>query len=243
MNRHPGRFCLKAVARFLHAMNLKIKIQEEKEMREKQLLSTKNITVMGMLGALSAVLMLFEVPLPFIAPSFYGLDVSEVPILVGTFALGPVAGVIMEVVKILIKLLLKPTSTGFVGEFANLAFGCSMVLPAGLIYRFHKTKKGAMVAMAVGTVVMSAVGIAGNAMVMLPFYSNFMPLENILAAGAAINPAVGSVWTFAIFCVGPFNIIKGIVVSVITALVYKRVSVMIHSIGMEGRKSRSRIQA
>lgn len=212
-------------------------------MREKRLLSTKNVAVMGMLGALSAVLMLFEVPLPFIAPSFYGLDLSEVPILVGTFALGPLAGVVMEVVKILIKLLLKPTSTGFVGEFANLFFGCSMVLPAGLIYRFRKTKKGAIAAMAAGTVIMSAVGIAGNAMVMIPFYSNFMPLENILAAGAAINPAVGNVWTFAVFCVGPFNIIKGVAVSVITALVYKRVSGMIRSIGAEGRRDKRRIEA
>ena len=159
-------------------------------MREKRLLSTKNVVVMGMLGALAAVLMLFEVPLPFIAPSFYGLDLSEVPILVGTFALGPAAGVLMEVVKILIKLVLKPTSTGFVGEFANLVFGCAMVLPAGLIYRFHKTKKGAMTAMAAGTVIMSLVAIVGNALVMIPFYSKFMPLENILAAGAAINPAV-----------------------------------------------------
>lgn len=212
-------------------------------MRENRLLSTKNIAVMGMLGALAAVLMLFEVPLPFIAPSFYGLDLSEVPILVGTFALGPVAGAVMEVVKILIKLVLKPTSTGFVGEFANLVFGCSMVLPAGLIYRFHKTKKSAMIAMAVGTVIMAAVGIVGNALVMIPFYANFMPLENILAAGAAINPAVGNVWTFAVFCVGPFNVIKGIIVSVITALIYKRVSVMIHSIGMEGQRNKRRVGA
>ena len=196
-------------------------------MRENRLLSTRNIAVMGMLGALSAVLMLFEVPLPFIAPSFYGLDLSEVPILVGTFALGPLAGAVMEVVKILI----------------NLVFGCSMVLPAGLIYRFHKTKKGAMFAMAAGTVIMAVVGVAGNALVMLPFYSNFMPLESILAAGAAINPAVGNVWTFAIFCVGPFNIVKGILVSLITALVYKRVSVMIRSIGTEGGRSKRSVQA
>ena len=211
-------------------------------MREKRLLSTK-IVVMGMLGALAAVLMLFEVPLPFIAPSFYGLDLSEVPILVGTFALGPAAGVLMEVVKILIKLVLKPTSTGFVGEFANLVFGCAMVLPAGLIYRFHKTKKGAMTAMAAGTVIMSLVAIVGNALVMIPFYSKFMPLENILAAGAAINPAVGNVWTFAAFCVGPFNLVKGVVVSFITALVYKRISVMIRSISMEGRKEKRQVQA
>lgn len=211
-------------------------------MREKKLLSTKNVVVMGMFGALAAVLMLFEVPLPFIAPSFYGLDLSEVPILVGTFALGPAAGVLMEVVKILIKLVLKPTSTGFVGEFANLVFGCSMVVPAGIIYRLHKTKKGAMAAMASGTVIMSVVAIAGNALVMIPFYSKFMPLENILAAGAAINPAVGNVWTFAAFCVGPFNLVKGVVVSLITALVYKRISVMIHGMNVERRKEKSRVR-
>ena len=200
-------------------------------MRENRLMSTKNLAVMGMFGALAAVLMLFEFPLPFLAPSFYGLDLSEVPILVGTFALGPVAGVVMEAVKILVKLVLKPTSTGFVGEFANFVFGCSMVVPAGVIYQLHKTKKGAISAMA-----------AGNALVMLPFYSNFMPLDSILAAGAAIHPAVGDVWTFALFCVGPFNVVKGIVVSLITALVYKRVSVMIHSVQMEGRKQKIAIK-
>ncbi len=212
-------------------------------MRENQLLSTRNVAVMGMFGALAAVLMLFEVPLPFLVPSFYGLDLSEVPILVGTFALGPVAGAVMEVVKILIKMVLKPTSTGFVGEFANLVFGCTMVIPAGIIYQIHKTKKGAMAAlhmaaMAAGTVIMAAVGVAGNALVMIPFYSNFMPLENILAAGAAINPAVSNVWTFALFCVGPFNVVKGIVVSLITALVYKRVSGVIHSVRVEKKKER-----
>ena len=175
--------------------------------------------------------MLFEFPLPFLAPSFYGLDVSEVPVLIGTFAMGPAAGAVMEVVKILVKLVLKPTSTGFVGEFANLVISCALVIPAGLIYKISHTRKGAMTGLVVGTICMAVVGVVANALVMLPFYSNFMPLETILAAGAAINPAVGSVWTFALFCVGPFNVVKGIVVSVVTALVYKRVSVLIHSIG------------
>ena len=102
-------------------------------MKEK-LLTTKNVVLMGMFGALAGVLMLFEFPLPFLAPSFYGLDVSEVPVLIGTFAMGPVAGAIMEVVKILVKLVLKPTSTGFVGEFANLVISCAMVVPAGFPY-------------------------------------------------------------------------------------------------------------
>ena len=82
--------------------------------------------------------------------------------------------------------------------------------------------------MAVGTVCMATVGAVLNAVVMLPFYSNFMPLESILEAGAAINPAIGSVWTFVLFAVAPFNLVKGIMVSLITALVYKRISVIIH---------------
>ena len=197
-------------------------------MRENKLMTTKNIALMGMFGTLAAVLMLFEVPLPFIAPSFYGLDLSEVPVLVGTFALGPVAGVIMEVVKILVKLVLKPTTTGFVGEFANFVFACAMLVPAGLIYQFHRTKKGAVAAIVIGTMLMTAIGIVGNALVMIPFYSHFMPIDQILAMGAAINPVVGSVWSFAIVCVGPFNLVKGIIVSAITMVIYKRISMLIH---------------
>ena len=113
-------------------------------MMERKLLNTKNVVLMGMFGALAAVLMLFEVPLPFLAPSFYGLDFAEVPMLVGTFALGPAAGIVMQIVKILIKLILKPTSTGFVGEFANVVMSCALILPAGFIYRFKKSKTGAV---------------------------------------------------------------------------------------------------
>lgn len=197
-------------------------------MKENQLLNVRNAAIMAMFSAVAAVLMLFEVPLPFIAPSFYGLDISEVPILIGSFALGPWAGVIMEFVKILIKLVLKPTTTGFVGELANFCVGCALVLPAGLIYHFHKTKKTAVFSMVVGTAVMTAAAVVLNALVMLPFYSNFMPLETILEMGSAINPAISSVWTFAILAVGTFNLIKGALVSLITALIYKRVSVIIH---------------
>ena len=199
-------------------------------MMERKLLNTKNVVLMGMFGALAAVLMLFEVPLPFLAPSFYGLDFAEVPMLVGTFALGPAAGIVMQIVKILIKLILKPTSTGFVGEFANVCVGCSLILPAGLIYQFKKTKKGAIVGMVAGTMIMAVVGAVLNALVMLPFYSNFMPLDTIIAAGAAINPAICNVWTFVFLAVAPFNLVKGFIVSLITALIYKRVSMIIHAV-------------
>lgn len=197
-------------------------------MNTKKLFHVRNVVLMGMLGAVGAVLMLFEFPLPFIAPSFYGLDLSEIPVLIGSFSMGPLAGAVIEAVKILVKLVLKPTSTGFVGEFANICIGCALVLPAGLIYKFKKTKKGAVIGMIVGTLCMATVGAVLNAVVMLPFYSNFMPLESIIEAGAAINPAISNVWTFVILAVAPFNLIKGALVSVVTALVYKRISVIIH---------------
>ncbi len=194
---------------------------------KQKLLTTKNMVLMAMFGALSGLLMYIQVPVPF-APSFYKLDFCDVPVLVGSFAMGPLAGAITELVKILVKLVLKPTSTGFVGEFANVCIGWALILPAGLIYKFKKTKKGAIAGMVAGTLCMATVGAVLNAVVMLPFYSNFMPLESILEAGAAINPAIGSVWTFVLFAVAPFNLVKGALVSLITALVYKRISVIIH---------------
>ena len=197
-------------------------------METKKLFTVRNVVLMAMFGALGAVLMLFEFPLPFIAPSFYGLDLSEIPVLVGTFAMGPLAGTVIELVKILVKLVLKPTSTGFVGEFANFCIGCSLILPAGWISKLHTNRTRAMAGMAAGTVCMAAVGAVLNAVVMLPFYSNFMPLESIIEAGAAINPAISNVWTFVLLAVAPFNLIKGALVSVITALIYKRISVIIH---------------
>ena len=108
------------------------------------------------------------------------------------------------------------------------SIGCALVLPAGIIYKMKKTKKGAAIGMVVGTFSMALVGAVLNAVVMLPFYSNFMPLESILQAGAAINPAIGSVWTCVFLAVAPFNLIKGALVSLITTLIYKRISVIIH---------------
>ncbi len=196
-------------------------------MKENKLFTLKHLVLMGMFGALGAVLMLFEFPIPFIAPPFYGLDLSEIPVLVGTFSMGPLAGLVIELVKILVKLVLKPTTTGFVGEFANFCIGCSLVLPAGFLYKRNKTKKGALIGMIIGTVSMAVIGAVLNALVMIPFYSNFMPLESIIAAGAAINPVVSNVWTFAFACVAPFNLVKGALVSLITTLFYKRIRIII----------------
>lgn len=96
------------------------------------------MTQMGMLSALATVLMLIDIPIPFIAPSFYKMDISELPVLIGTFAMGPVAGMLIELVKILLHLIIRGTQTAFVGEIANYVIGCAFLIPAGLIYKKKK---------------------------------------------------------------------------------------------------------
>ena len=190
------------------------------------------LTTTAMLGAMSGLLMLVEFPLGFIAPSFYKIDLAEIPVMIGTFAFGPIQGVVIELVKILIKLILKGTSTGFVGELANFVIGVSMVIPAGLIYKHKKTKKNAVIGMAISTLVMAVVGVFLNAYVMIPLYSAFMPIEQIVEAGKAIIPWVHDTFTFCLFCVLPFNLIKGVIVSVVVAVIYKPLSRLIHK-GLE----------
>lgn len=187
----------------------------------------RNTVMIAALGAMAAIIMYFEFPLPFIAPSFYELDLSEIPVLVGTFMMGPAAGVLIELVKVLIKLVIKGTTTGYVGDFANFCIGCALVVPAGMIYKHKKTKKNAMAAMAVGTIVMAVAAVFLNVYVMLPFFSHMMPIEQIIAMGAEINPAISNIWTFAIIAVAPFNLVKGVIVSIVTLLIYKRISVLL----------------
>lgn len=185
----------------------------------------RTMVSVGMLGAISVVLMLFEFPLPFVAPSFYELDFSEVPILIGAFAFGPVAGVMTELVKILLNLVINGTDTAFVGEFANFVIGCALVVPASLIYKRKKSRKSAVIGLAVSVIVMTVAGVFMNALVLIPFYAKaFMPMEAIIEMGQAINPGINGIWDFVVLTVAPFNIIKGILVSVITMLLYKHIS-------------------
>ena len=183
---------------------------------------TTKLAVTAMLAALSAVLMFFEFPLGFIAPSFYEFDFSEVPVLVGTFSMGPIAGAVIEFVKILVKFLIKGTSTGGVGELANFLIGCSFILPAGFIYKYKKTR--------VGAVAMAAIGVVLNTFVLVPLYSSFMPLTEIIKMGQAIFPAIDGTFTFCLYCVGPFNIIKGLIISVVVFIIYKPLSRLINSL-------------
>lgn len=202
-----------------------------------KILSTRKIAMIGMFSALATILMLFEIPMPF-APSFYKLDFSEVPVLVGTFAFGPVAGVMIEFVKILLKLIIKGTSTAFVGELANFVVGCSFALPASIIYIVKKTRKNAIIGCAVGTVILTIVGTSFNAVYLLPKFAELygMPLEALIGMGTAINPRITNIVNFVVLAVAPLNIIKGVSVSLITMLIYKKLSPILKSVTVGGKK-------
>ncbi len=201
------------------------KLIKKKSKDTERVLSTRKIAVIGVFSAISAILMLFEFPVPF-APPFYELDFSEIPALIGTFAFGPVAGIMIEFCKILLKLLIKGTSTAFVGDLANFVVGCSFILPASIIYTFKKTKVNAIVASVVGTLIMTVFGTLFNAIYLLPAFSALygMPLDAIVGMGTEINGNITSVTTLVIFAVAPLNLLKGGSVSLVTMLVYKKLS-------------------
>ena len=214
---------------FLVAVALEKAAQKKNGIPE-PIFNTRKLAMIGMFSAIAMILHVLDFPI-FFAPSFYKMDFSELPILVGSFAFGPVAGVMMEFVKILLKLCVKGTSTAFIGDLANFVVGCSLILPASAVYSFKKTKKSAMIACVIGTLFMTIFGTAFNAVYLLPAFSKFygMPLDTILAMGTEVNPLAkeGSIVSFVAACVAPMNLIKGTLVSVVTLLIYKPLSPII----------------
>lgn len=203
----------------------KANTKTEVQAGRKEKINARTIAQIGMLGAVALVLMLFEIPLPF-APSFYKIDFSEVPVLIGSFAMGPVAGVLIELVKILLKLLTIGSTTAGVGDVANFLIGISFCLPAAFIYRKMHSKKGAIIGMGAGTIFMTLVGCFLNAYVLLPTYAKAfqMPIDALVAMGTAVNGHITSLFTFVAFAVAPFNLLKGVLVSLVVALIYKKIS-------------------
>lgn len=187
----------------------------------------RKITITAICAAIATVLHILDFSIPFLAPDFYKLDFSELPVMLCGFYLGPAAAVYCEAVKILLKLLIKGTSTVFVGDFANFCIGCSLVLPAVIIYHTKKNRKTALLGLGIGTLVLTVFGSAFNGIYLLPkfaqmFYKSSM--DTIVFKGSEINPWISNVTTFVILAVAPLNLIKGISVSALTLLLYKKVA-------------------
>lgn len=223
------QFFLVSAAVFALILGLAVLAERHLCKDRKQFSNTHYISYTAIFSAISGVLMVMEIPL-FFAPGFYKLDISEMPVLVCTFYLGPVAGVTAELLKVMVKLLIKGTSTAFVGDFANFVVGCSFILPASIIYHARPGRKTALIGMGVGTLVLTVFGSLFNGFYLIPKFAVLfgMPMDAIVAMGTKVNAAITDVWTLVAFAVVPFNLVKGVAVSALTFLLYKRISPILH---------------
>ena len=187
-------------------------------------LSVQYMTRIAILGALSAILFMIEIPVI----AFYKLDVSTLPALLGAFSMGPMAGLAILLIKNIFGLL--HSTSMYVGELADFIMGAAYILPAALIYRYKKSRKNALIGMIAGTVTMIIVAVLVNWKIMIPFYMTAygMPMEKVVAMAQSAMPFVDTEWELLMYVTAPFNLLKGIVLSALTFLLYKRLSPLLH---------------
>ena len=179
------------------------------------------IAVTGILSAASAILMMLSFSVPFM-PSFIKMDFSELPALIAAYCMGPLSGVLVCLIKNLINLPM--TTTGGVGELSNFVLGCCLVLPAGLLYRYRKNRKFALIGALVGSLTMALVSLPSNYFVMYPIYTKFLPLDKIIGMYQAIFPGVNGLFSCLLIFNVPYTFLKGALDTVLTFLLYKRIS-------------------
>ena len=196
-----------------------------KASRAKTGLNTKQMALCGLMGGLCAALMIFRFPLPLMPP-FMSFDFAGLVEIIGGFTMGPAAAVTIILVKILIKALTQGTSSAWTGEIQNIILSCAYVLPAVLIYDRHKTKKTALLGMIAGTILCAVVAIFTNLYIIIPFYASFsgLTLDKILTMCMTVNPLLSSKWKLALLGIVPFNLIKNGILSLITFVLYKKIS-------------------
>ncbi len=183
----------------------------------------------SVLSAMALILMFFEFPLP-IFPSFLKIDISDIPALLGAFAMGPFAGIVIELLKNLLYIVTKGSQTAFIGEFANFIVGATLVGTAGILYKRSKTRKNALTSIVLGVLVMSVVASLANYKVFLPLYESKLgfPISSMVAEGAKIFKGITDLKSFVAYSILPFNLFKGILIGIITFLAYKRLSPILH---------------
>lgn len=184
------------------------------------------ITVTGLFSTIAIILQYFELSIPFLIPAFVKFDISELPALIASFALGPWYGAAICIIKNVIHIAIGGYSGG-IGELCNAILGISFVVPAGYIYRFFRSKKGALFASLVGSVMMAVVSFPTNLFISYPFYTKLMPIDDIIAAYNSIFNVVGEIWQALLIFNLPFTLLKGLVVSALTFVIYKYISKII----------------
>ncbi len=184
---------------------------------------TRFLTVTGILSAVAFLLQLIEIPIPMLMPSFIKFDFSDLPALLGCFALGPACGILVELIKNVLHAALASGSFG-VGELSNFVLGAVFTGTAGALYRRNRTKRGAAAASFIGAVVMAGVSFPSNLLVVYPVYYQFMPEETILAAYQAILPGMQSIAQSLLLFNVPFTLVKGLLDVALCFLLYKKLS-------------------
>ncbi len=184
--------------------------------------NVRRMTSIAIMAAVAMVLQFIEFSIPWV-PEFLKFDISDIPELIITFAYGPLSGAAVCLIKNLIHLPL--SSSMFIGELSNFILGCAFVVPAGIIYKHNKTKKGALLASLVGALVMSIICIPLNYFIIYPLYSKVLvPLDVILQMYQVIIPTIDNLWQGILIFNLPFTFIKGIIDAAITFIIYKRIS-------------------
>lgn len=189
----------------------------------------RKITAIGMLSAISFILMFLDVSIPMLIPGFVKLDISDLPALIGSFSLGPVSGIAICLVKNLLHLM--RTSTGGVGELSNFILSATFVTIAGIIYKIKKGRKAALIGSILGAVAMAIISVFSNYYFVYPVYTHFLPLDKILEEYKAINPNVKDLWDCLIWFNMPFTFFKAMLSVVLTFLLYKKISPIIKGTG------------
>ena len=192
--------------------------------------TTHNLTVAAMLSAVAFILMFIEFPIPMLIPAFIKMDFSDLPALLGAFALGPVYGVIISFMKNLLHIVIKGTSTACVGELSNFILGAIFSAVAGYLYKHHTSRKTAIIGAVAGAVAMGVLSVPSNYFVVYPAYVQFyhMPLEAILGMYQAILPSADSLIKCLILFNLPFTLVKGLLDAVLCMLIYKPLSPILH---------------
>lgn len=197
---------------------------------KKKIINVRYMTMTAMLSAVAFVLMFLEFNVPFM-PSFIKMDLSELPALIGAFAMGPASGVIICLIKNLLHLLM--STTGGVGELSNFILGALFVIPAGLMYKKKKGRKSALIGSLIGAVVMAVVSVFSNYFIVYPVYTAFMPMDTIISMYQAILPSADTLLKCLVIFNMPFTFVKGLINVIITFLIYKHISPIIK--GTQGK--------
>ena len=192
--------------------------------------TTHNLTVAAMLSAVAFILMFIEFPVPMLIPSFVKMDFSDLPALLGAFALGPVYGVVISFMKNLLHIIIKGTSTACVGELCNFMLGAVFSAVAGVIYKHHKSRKTAILGAVAGAAAMAVFSVPSNYFITYPAYVQFyhMPLEAILGMYQAIRPSTNGLLECLMVFNMPFTFVKGMIDVALCFLIYKPLSPLLH---------------